>query len=470
MSMAAREFDAVVVGAGVNGLTAAARLTRAGHRVLVVESAPNVGGSASTAELLVPGVRHDLGAAVVPFAAASPAFRELQLQLPFRFGSVEFAHPFHDGHAADVVRSIDATAVGFGRDGDAYRRLVGRFTAHFESLVADAMAPQLKVPAHPLVMARFGPMALQSASHLGRRFADPQGKALLAGLGAHATVAPDHLLTGGIALMLLVAAHAVGWPVVEGGTQTVAEALADVVRTGGGEVRLQQRVAALAELPQSPIVMLDVTPGQFARLEPNAASAFDRWKYGPGACKVDYVLSGPVPWTAEACRNTATVHVGGTAAEIIDAERDVSAGRHPAHPFVIVTQPAVVDPGRVSNGQVPLWAYCHVPNGSTIDASATIESQIDRFAPGWRDLVVAKRVLTAQASETVNPNRVGGDLAGGLMSVMQVLLGPRPGRSPYRTNRRGVYLCSSSLPPGAGVHGMAGWHAAGVAMRDHAGR
>ena len=470
MGMAASDFDAVVVGAGVNGLTAAARLTRAGHRVLVVEGAANVGGSASTAELLVPGVRHDLGAAVVPFAAASPAFRELQLRLPLRFGPVEFAHPFDGGGAIGVLRSIDVTAASLGRDGADYRRLVGRFTAHFDSLVADAMAPQLKMPAHPLLMARFGPMALQSAARLGRRFAGPHGKALLAGLGAHATVPPDHLLTGGIALLLLVAAHAVGWPVVEGGTQTVAEALADIVRTGGGEVRLEQRVAALTDLPPSSMVMLDVTPGQFAQLEPTAASAFDRWKYGPGACKVDYVLSGPVPWTAESCRNTATVHVGGAAEQIIDAERDVSAGRHAAQPFVIVTQPGVVDPGRVHNGQLPLWAYCHVPNGSTIDASAAIESQIDRFAPGWRDLIVAKRVLTAQASASVNPNRVGGDLAGGLMSVIQVLLGPRPGRSPYRTNRRGVYLCSSSLPPGAGVHGMAGWHAAGVALRDQARR
>jgi phytoene dehydrogenase-like protein len=277
-------------------------------------------------------------------------------------------------------------------------------------------------------------------------------------------------LTGGIGLLLLVAAHAVGWPVVEGGTQTVAEALAAVVRDGGGTIELEHTVDSLRDLPPVAATLLDVTPRQFARLAPGAAAAYGRWQYGPGACKVDYVLSGPVPWTADACRRTATVHVGGTAAEIIAGEREIAAGRHAAAPFVLVAQPHVADPGRRVDGRLPLWAYCHVPNGSNVDASGAIEAQIDRFAPGWRDLIVAKRVLTAHASETVNPNRIGGDLAGGLMSFAQVVFGPRRGRNPYRTNLPNVYLCSSSLPPGAGVHGMVGWHAAGVALRDHPGR
>jgi phytoene dehydrogenase-like protein len=468
--MGADGFDAIVVGAGVNGLTAAARLTRAGRRVLVVEAASSIGGSAATAELLVPGVRHDIGAAVVPFAAASPAFRELRLDLPLRFGSVEFAHPLPSGRTVQVVRSLDDTAAQFGSDERSYRTLLQRFVGRFDALVDDAMAPQLKIPAHPLLMARFGPQALRSAKSLGRGFDGAEGQALLAGLGAHATVPPDRVLTGGIGLLLLAAAHAVGWPVVEGGTQTVSEALARVVIEGGGEVRLDAMVTRLDDLPAARPVLFDVTPGQFAAIVPEGAAAFRRWRYGPGACKVDYVLSGAMPWTDPACRATPTLHLGGDAGAIIAAEREVAAGRYPDSPFVIVTQPHIADPSRQVDGRLPLWAYCHVPNGSTVDVSASVEAQIDRYAPGWRDLIVAKRVVTAEASERLNRNRVGGDLAGGAMSFRQVVFGPRPGRSPYRTNVRGVYLCSSALPPGAGVHGMSGWHAAGAALNDYAGR
>ena len=468
--MATGSYDAVVVGAGVNGLTAAARLTRAGRRVLVVEGSATIGGSAATAELLVPGVRHDLGAAVVPFAAGSPAFHALGLDLPLRFAPIEFAHPLDGGRVASVHRSIDETAAVFGADGRTYRQLVQRFTDHFAELAVDVLASQVKVPQHPILMARFGAKAVQSADRLGRRFDAPEGRALLAGLGAHATVPPDDPLTGGIGLLLLVAAHAVGWPVVAGGTQTVADALADVVREGGGTIEVGHTISSLRDLPPAATTLFDITPRQFARLAPDAAAQYGRWEYGPGACKVDYVLSGPVPWAADACRRTATVHVGGTAHEIISGERDIAAGRHAGAPFVLVAQPHVADPGRLVDGRLPLWTYCHVPNGSDVDVSGAIEAQIDRFAPGWRDLILAKRVLTAQASEAVNPNRIGGDLAGGLMSFAQVVFGPRPGRNPYRTNLPGLYLCSSSLPPGAGVHGMVGWHAAGTALRDHPGR
>jgi phytoene dehydrogenase-like protein len=468
--MGESSYDAVVVGAGVNGLAAAARLTRAGRRVLVIEGAATVGGSASTAELLVPGVQHDLGAAVVPFAAGSPAFHELDLGLPLRYGPVEVAHPLDGGRAVSVLRSVDATSDALGADARSYRQLVQRFVDRFDDLMVDAMASQLKMPHHPLLMARFGALALQSAARLGRRFDGDEGRALLAGLGAHATVPPDDPLTGGIGLLLLVAAHAVGWPVVEGGTQTVADALAAVVREGGGTIELGHSVASMRDLPPATTVLFDVTPSQFARIVPEAASAYRRWKYGPGACKVDYVLSAPVPWTAEVCRRAPTVHVGGTAAEIVAGEREIANGRHASRPFALVAQPHVADPTRMVGGLSPLWTYCHVPNGSTVDASEAIEAQIDRFAPDWRDLIVAKRVLTAQASEAVNPNRVGGDLPGGLMSLFQVLLGPRRRLSPYRSNLPGVYLCSSSLPPGAGVHGMVGWHAAGAMLRDQAGR
>ena len=458
-------WDAVVVGAGVNGLTAAARLARAGRRVLVIERADEVGGNARTADMLVPGVRHDLAAAIVPFAAASPAFAALGLPIRFEHAPVVLAHPFDDGTAATVWRDLDATAVGLGVDGERYRRVLGPFVRRFEALAVDVLASQLKVPRHPLLLARFGPFAIAPATMLARAMKTASAKALLSGLGAHANVPPDAALTGGVGLTLLIAAHAVGWPVVKGGTSGVPLALAQLVRDAGGEIELGREVRSLAELPSASSTFFDVTPRQLVAIAPEIAPRpYRRWRYGPGACKVDYVLSGPMPWTAPACHDSATVHVGGTAAEVLVSEREIAAGRMPDRPFLLVAQPHVADPTRVVDGLRPLWTYCHAPNGSAVDASPAIERQLDRFAPDWRDLVVAKRVLTARDSEATNPNLVGGDIAGGLMTVRQLMLGPRAGRSPYRTERPDVFLCSSSCPPGAGIHGMAGWHAAGIAL------
>jgi phytoene dehydrogenase-like protein len=460
--------DAVVVGAGVNGLTAAARLASAGRSVLVIERAHAVGGNGRTSELLVEGVRHDLGAAVVPFAAASPAFRRLGLGLELVHSPVALAHPLDGGDAAALHRDIDLTAAGLGDDADRYRRFVASLVDRFDELADDVMAPQVKVPRHPLAMARFGAVAALPATLASRPLHTTAAKAMFAGIASHATVPADRCITGGVAYTLLLAAHAVGWPVVAGGTQGVADALAGHVREHGGTIELDTEVRSLDEVPRAPITLLDVTPRQLARLAPGASSAYGSWRYGPGACKVDYVLDGPMPWTAPTCRDSATLHLGGTAAEIVAAEREVAAGRHAERPFVLVAQPDVADPSRRHGELRPLWVYCHVPHGSDVDASPSIERQLDRFAPGWRDRVVAKRVLTARASETTNPNLVGGDIAAGIMTVGQVLLGPRRRRtaiSPYRTNLPGVYLCSSSCPPGPGIHGMAGWHAAGEAMR-----
>ena len=459
-------WDVVIVGAGVNGLTAAARIATTGRRVLVLERADSVGGNARTKQLLVEGVVHDLGAAVLPFAVASPAFASLDLPLTWAHPDVALAHPLDGGRVGALVRDLDETAESLGADKRAYQRLVRPFVTRFADLAADVLAPQVKIPSHPLLMARFGAVAGRPATWVTRRFNSDEGKALLTGVAAHATVAPTHPLTAGVGLTLIAAAHAVGWPVAVGGTQAVPEALADLVRSAGGEIELGVEVHSLDALPAANAIMLDLTPRQLVTIAPSAANAYGRWRYGPGACKVDYVLSGPVPWTADACRRSATVHVGGTAAEIVAAEQEVAAGRMPERPFVLVAQPHVADATRVHNGQIPLWTYCHVPNGSDLDASAQVERQIDRFAPGWRDLIVAKRVLTARDSEATNPNLVGGDIAGGLMSMRQMLLGPRPGRSPYRTNLAGVYLCSSSCPPGAGIHGMAGWHAAAAVLDD----
>jgi len=458
--------DAIVVGAGQNGLTAAARLARAGREVVVIERAPTVGGSTRTLELMVPGIVHDAGATVVPFAAASPAFRTLGLDLPFVYSELSLAHPFDDGTAAAVERSLDSTAAGLGDDASRYRRVMQPLVRNFDALADATLAPAIRQARHPLVAARFGPLALLPGTVLGRMFRTEAARALITGVASHATVPADHVLTAGVGITLLAAAHGVGWPMLAGGTQVLADRLAAVVEQHGGKIELDHEVMSLDELPAARAVLLDVTPRQFVRLAPDAARAYSRWAYGPGVCKVDYVLSGALPWTADACRRSATVHLGGTAAEILDSEREIARGRIPERPYVIVVQPQLADPTRARDGNVPLWAYCHVPNGANVDASPMIEAQLDRFAPGWRDLVVARQVLTAAASEAVNPNLVGGDIAGGLTTARQMLFGPRPGRSPYATNLPGVYLCSSSTPPGAGAHGMCGWYAAGAVLRS----
>jgi phytoene dehydrogenase-like protein len=457
--------DAIVVGAGPNGLTAAARIARAGYGVVVYERAATVGGSARTRELMTPGIVHDVGATVVPFAAASPAFAALGLDLPLRHSQLALAHPLGDGRAVIVDRNLEVTADALGADAARYRRVIGPLARRFHALADATLAPVTRQARHPIVAARFGPMALLPGTALARLFATEEAKALLTGLSSHAPVPADHALTAGVGLTLLAAAHAVGWPMVEGGTQVVTERLAALVQSEGGEIVLDHEVRALDELPPARVLLLDVTPRQFSEMTPDASHSFRRWKYGPGACKVDYVLSGPVPWTAEACRHAATVHIGGTAQEILQSEHDVARGRISERPYAIVVQPQLADTTRAKLGKIPLWAYCHVPNGADVDASVGIENQLDRFAPGWRDLVVAKHVVTAAASEDTNPNLVGGDISGGLMTMRQVLLGARPGRSPYATNVAGTYLCSSSTPPGAGVHGMCGWYAAGSALR-----
>jgi len=457
--------DAIVVGAGPNGLTAAARIARAGYRVVVYERAPTVGGSTRTQELIAPGIVHDVGGTVVPFAAASPAFAQLGLELPLRHAQLALAHPLDGGRAVIVDNDLDVTAAALGPDAKRYRQVMAPLVRNFDALADATLAPATRQARHPIVAARFGPLALLSGTALTRLFATEEAKALLTGLASHATVPANRPLTAGVGLTLLAAAHAVGWPLVEGGTQVVAERLAALVQAEGGEIVLGHDVRHLADLPAARVVLLDVTPRQFAQMTPDAARAFRNWKYGPGACKVDYILSEPLPWTAEACRRAATVHMGGTATEMLQSEHDVARGRVSERPYAIVVQPQLADPQRARAGQIPLWAYCHVPNGADVDASPNIENQLDRFAPGWRDLVVGRRVVTAPASEATNPNLVGGDISGGLMTMRQMLLGARPGRSPYATNVPNTYLCSSSTPPGAGVHGMSGWYAAGAALR-----
>ena len=457
--------DAIVVGAGQNGLTAAARIARAGYSVVVYERGPTIGGSTRTISMMKPDVVHDVGATVVPFAAASPAFAALGLDLPFVVSGLALAHPLDGGRAAIVDRSLDVTADALGADGPRYRRLIGPLVKHFDAFADATLAPVIRQALHPVLAARFGPLLILPGATLAKIFSTEEARALLIGLSSHATVPVSRPLTAGVGLTLLAAAHAVGWPMIEGGTQVLAEQLAAVVRAEGGEIVVDREVRSIDELPKARVTLFDVTPRQLAEMVPGASRAYRRWKYGPGVCKVDYVLSGPVPWTAEACHRAATVHLGGTAPEIVESEHAVARGRIHERPYTLVVQPQLADPTRGASGEIPLWAYCHVPNGSHVDASPNMESQFDRFAPGWRDLIVAKKVLTAAESEAINPNLVGGDISGGLMTVRQMLFGARPGRSPYATNVRGVYLCSSSTPPGAGAHGMSGWYAAGSALR-----
>ncbi len=382
-----------------------------------------------------------------------------------------FAHPLDGSRAAAVVGSVDDTASTLGTDGDPYRRLFAPLVRDVDRIVPSALAPLRAVPPHPVAMARFGLGGLRSARQLAGRFGGEEARALLAGVAAHPMLPLDAPLSGAFGLLLTTLAHAVGWPVVEGGSAAVVEALVDELASAGGSLHTDTWVRHLSDLPPARSVLLDVTPRQLLGLAGNRLHDRDRralgaFRYGPGVCKVDWALDGPVPWAAEACRRTATVHVGGTFEEVARSESDVAAGRHPAQPYGIVVQPGVVDPSRAPAGRQTLWGYCHVPSGSTVDMTERLEAQIERFAPGFRDLVLARSTSTAADVERHNPNYVGGDINGGAATLRQTVFRPTRRWNPYRTGLPGVYLCSASTPPGGGVHGMCGYAAARVALRD----
>jgi phytoene dehydrogenase-like protein len=467
--VSAAAYDAVVVGAGPNGLTAAARLARSGQRVIVFERAARVGGSCASDEF--GGLVRDTCAAIHPFGAASPAFAALGLTqrgLTWSHPPLALAHPLDGGGAAALAKDLDDTIALLGDDGARYRRAVGPLVRGRADKAIDALTgPALRKPPSIVVLAALGiatpPPALVAARAL---FARDEHRSLWIGLAAHAAVRLDGAFSNAAAFGLAVAGHVAGWPAAQGGSQTISEALAAVAREAGVEIVTDHDVCSLADLPPAAATLLDVTPRQLIALAggamPTAArSRLAHWRYGPGHCKVDYVLSGPMPWAAEAPRRAGTVHVGGTWREIAAAEADVVAGRLPARPYVLVVQPDVADPTRRDErGRRPLWAYAHVPNGYRGDVSAAIEAQLERFAPGWRDLVVERAVRTAPEAEAHNPNLVGGDIGGGSVAGRQLLARPRLSRDPYRTAIPGVWLCSASTPPGPGVHGMCGWHAA----------
>jgi phytoene dehydrogenase-like protein len=466
--------DAVVVGSGPNGLAAAVMLARAGLAVEVFEGASTHGGGCRTEQLTLPGFRHDVCSAVHPLAAASPFFRGtglaargVQLLTP----RVAFANPIDGGRAGAVAGSVQDTADGLGADAAAYRRLLGPLVREAEPILAAFLAPLRSVPAHPVAAARFGLEALLPASQLGRRFQTQEAKALLAGASAHSFLPLGAPVSGGFGLLMMMLAHSVGWPVVEGGSARITDALVSELTSLGGQVNTGQWIKSLQELPPVRARLLDVTPRQFIALAGDAlparyARALAQFRYGPGICKVDWALSGPVPWTALACQEAGTLHLGGTFNEIARAEAEVTAGQHPTRPLCIVAQPGVADRSRAPAGKQTLWGYCHVPSGSTVDMTDRIEAQIERFAPGFRDLILARSTRTAAEVEEHNPNYVGGDITTGLGTLRQIVFRPTARWNPYRTALRGVYLCSSSTPPGGGVHGMCGMWAARTALAD----
>ena len=477
--MTADGFDAVVVGAGPNGLVAAVTLARAGQRVLLVEAADRVGGALRSEELTLPGFRHDVGATVVPLAVASPALRTLPLEahgVRWAHPAVPVAHPL-DGplgpDAALLHRDLALTAMELGDDGPRWRRLIGPVASGGLPLVDALLSPlSARTAARtPLALTRYGMTGIMPAAPLARRwFRTERARALLAGLCGHAVLGFRQPATGGYGTFMGGLAHLAGWPLVQGGTENLALALADLLRANGGEIATSTRITRLAELPQAESIVLDLTPRQVlaiagAALPPRYARRLARYRYGPGVFKLDWALDGPVPWRDRRVGLAGTVHLGGSLDEIAKSEQLVAEGRHPDHPYVLCVQPSAADATRASAGKQVLWAYCHVPNGSSRDMTAAIEAQIERFAPGFRDRILARHAMPPAALEAFDANLVGGDVGGGSAALSQFVARPAWSPHPWVTPVRGLYLCSASTPPGGGVHGMGGWHAAQAVLR-----
>jgi phytoene dehydrogenase-like protein len=474
-----RETERVhVIGSGPNGLAAAIALARAGFKAVVYEAEAQPGGAVRTMELTLPGFRHDFGSAVHPMAAGSPFFATLPLDrlgLQWIHGSAPLAHPLDDGSAVMLERDLPEAEAALGRDGRAWRKVVEPLVKHWPQFAHDALGPLTRIPKHPLLMARFGTSAFQPALRLARSlFVGERARALFAGLAAHSFLSLDEPLSSAVGLVLGAAAHAVGWPIPLGGAQAITHALVDHLRELGGEIRTGCRIAQLNELDDSGApVLCDVTPRQLVSIAADCLSrgykkSLERFRYGPGAFKIDYALSDPIPWRAQECRRAISVHLGGTLEEIALSEYAATHGEIAPHPFVLVAQPSLFDPTRSPDGKHVAWVYCHVPNGSTVDMTSRIEAQLERFAPGFRDCVIARCVSAPAALEAMDANLVGGDINGGELSLRQFFFRPASGN--YSTGTSNLYLCSSSTPPGGGVHGMCGYHAAHAALRHSAFR
>ncbi|MGW7428571.1 phytoene desaturase family protein [Streptomyces sp. NPDC054861] len=462
-------LDAVVVGAGPNGLTAAVELARRGYSVALFEAASTVGGGARTEELTLPGFRHDPCSAVHPLGVTSPVFRTMPLDrygLEWLHPRLPMAHPRDDGTAAVLSRSVGETAASFGpRDAGTYRRLVAPYLSRWDTLARDFMSlPLTALPRDPLTLARFGLDGLPPSTWLLRRFQDDKARALFAGLVAHVIAPLNGFATTAIGLVFALAAHAGGWPLPRGGSQSISDALAAYLKDLGGAVHTDFHVKRLDDLPPARAYVFDTSPTALARIA-GFGGHYDRYRYGAGVFKIDYALDGPVPWTAEEARHAGTVQVGPSTAEIGTALHQASSGTAPDTPFLITAQPSLVDPSRAPEGRHVFWAYGHVPNGWDGDLTDAIERQIERFAPGFRDRVLARATAGPPELAARNPNYVGGDIACGAARGLQLLLRPRLSLFPYRTPHPAVFLCSSATPPGPGVHGMSGHNAAKAVWR-----
>jgi len=465
--------DAVVVGAGPNGLVAAVTLASAGWRVVVLEAAATPGGGTRTAELTNPGFLHDVCSAIHPLALASPALAGMPLVehgVNWIQPEAPLAHVLDGGRAAFLERSVEDTAGRLGADQNAYESLFSPLVRHGRTIVETMLSP-LSIPHAPWELARFGLHAIRSADGLARaRFSTDEARALLAGMAGHAMLPLNAAGTGGYGLFMGILGHLVGWPLAEGGSQRIADALVAILSAHGGEVVTGTEVTSLADLPSARAILLDVTPRQLLRiagdrLPARYERALRRFRYGPGVFKVDWALDGPVPWTVPDVARAATVHLGGTIDEIDESEAAVQAGRHPERPLVILAQPSGFDSSRAPEGKQTVWAYCHVPHGSDVDQTEVIERQIERFAPGFRDRIIARHTIDPKQLEAYNANDVGGDINGGAGNLRQLVTRPVVSLHPWKTPLPGVYLCSSSTPPGGGVHGMCGWHAAQAVLR-----
>jgi phytoene dehydrogenase-like protein len=464
---------AIVVGSGPNGLACAAALAREGVEVTVLEAEETIGGGARSSELTVPGLLHDECSAVHPMAAGSPFLESLDLGrhgLEWRWPEVDLAHPLDDGSAGVMLRSIDQTAAGLGKDGAAWRRLFGAPSRAFESLNEDLFRPILHVPRHPISLARFGPAAAMPIGVLARAWKGPQARALFAGVAAHSFCPFGQPMGSAVGMALVCAAHAFGWPVARGGSRAITDALAAFLLEHGGAIETGVRVRSLSELPPAQAVMLDLSPQAVAdiagdRLPARVARAYRRYRHGPGSFKLDLAVEGGVPWTNEACRRAGTVHVAGSFEELAVAEGDINRGRMPERPFVLVAQQYLADPERSAGNVHPVWAYAHVPHGYDGDAEGAMIAQIERFAPGLRERVAASSTRSAPEIASANTNFVGGDIINGANTPIQVVIRPRLALDPYATGIPGIYICSAATPPGAGVHGICGYNAAQVALR-----
>ncbi|HEX2961946.1 MAG: NAD(P)/FAD-dependent oxidoreductase [Ignavibacteria bacterium] len=467
-------YDAVIVGSGPNGLAAAITLLRAKKRVLVIEAKETIGGGMRTGELTLPGFQHDICSAIHPLGIASPFFRSLPLAqhgLKWIYAPAALSHPLDNGQAALLTNSVVETAKTLREDSERYRRLIEPLLSRWELILPEILAP-FHIPRHPLALLRFGLSAIQSAAKFSKRkFNSPLTRGFFAGLAAHSIVPLEEPITAAFALVLGILGHSAGWPMPEGGSQSIALALQSYIKSLGGEFLLSTKINSLDELPHSDIVLFDLTPKQILaiageRLPKGYRRQLERYRYGPGVFKMDFAVKSPIPFKSPECTLSAVVHLGGTMEEIAHSEQEVWQGRHPERPFVILAQQSLFDSTRAPKGNHTVWAYCHVPNDSDTDMSERIISQIERFAPGFRGTILSSHKMNSHNFEAYNNNYVGGDINGGVQNWRQLFTRPTLSLTPYRTPIKGVYICSSSTPPGGGVHGMCGYYAARTALKD----